>query len=79
MIDAFVPATYIYLLYAAFFQNGTPLYSAQYVRFRFGCPKSPLRPEDLVSDENEGKLTSDNNYIWTYTSPEFPMLQVISS
>ncbi|GJN36675.1 hypothetical protein PR202_gb25557 [Eleusine coracana subsp. coracana] len=61
--------------FRAFFQDGMPIYSSQSVCFRFGCPKSPLRPEDLVSDENEGKLTADNNYIWTYTSREFPMLQ----
>jgi hypothetical protein len=35
-----------------------------------GCPKSPLHPE---LDE---QLTTDDNYIWTYTSPEFPMLKV---
>ncbi|XP_062192543.1 F-box protein At4g00755-like [Phragmites australis] len=61
--------------FKAFFQHDHPIYSAQYVRFRMGCPKSPLQPEDLVSDENEGQLTADDNYIWTYTSPEFPMLQ----
>lgn len=73
----------VYLLlicsrYAAYFQRGLPIYSSQYVRFKFGCPKLPLRPEDLVSDENEGQLTADDNYIWMYTSPEFPMLQVSS-
>ncbi|TVU42584.1 hypothetical protein EJB05_09001 [Eragrostis curvula] len=61
--------------FRAFFQAGHPIFSAQYVRFRLGYPKTPLQPEDLVSDENEGKLIADNNYIWTYTSPEFPMLQ----
>uniref|UniRef100_A0A0A9GIJ0 Uncharacterized protein n=1 Tax=Arundo donax TaxID=35708 RepID=A0A0A9GIJ0_ARUDO len=42
-----------------------------------GCPKSSLPPEDLVSDENEGQLTGGYNYIWSYTSPEFPLLQHI--
>jgi len=41
-----------------------------------GYPKLPLRPEQLVSDENEGQLNADDNYTWTYASPEFPMLQV---
>lgn len=62
--------------YAAFFQYGDPIYSAKCVRFRMGYPKSPLRSETLVSDEDEGQLTADDNYNWTYTSPEFPMLQV---
>ncbi|XP_062213126.1 F-box protein At4g00755-like [Phragmites australis] len=62
--------------FKAFFQYGDPIYSAQQVRFRMGYPKSTLRSQDLVSDENEGQqLAADDNYIWTYTSPEFPMLQ----
>jgi len=61
--------------FRAYQQPGHPIYSARYVRVRFGCPKSPLRPEDLVSEENEGQLTADDNYIWMYTSSEFPMLQ----
>ncbi|XP_025796789.1 F-box protein At4g00755-like isoform X3 [Panicum hallii] len=61
--------------FQAFFQYGSPIYSAQYVRFRMGYPKLPLCPEQLVSDENEGQLTADDNYTWTYASPEFPMLQ----
>ncbi|RCV29519.1 hypothetical protein SETIT_6G020100v2 [Setaria italica] len=61
--------------FRAYFQRGLPIYSSQYVRFKFGCPKLPLRLEDLVSEENEGQLTADDNYIWMYTSSEFPMLQ----
>uniref|UniRef100_A0A0A9D7Y6 Uncharacterized protein n=1 Tax=Arundo donax TaxID=35708 RepID=A0A0A9D7Y6_ARUDO len=87
--DPSVPECLIYMLHSdlciineikiqpfiAFFQYGDPIYSPQYVRFQMGYPKSPLRPEQFVSDENEGQLTADVNYIWTYTSPEFPMLQ----
>lgn len=61
--------------FKAFFQYGDPIYSAKCVRFRMGYPKAPLRSETLVSDEDEGQLTADDNYNWTYTSPEFPMLQ----
>ncbi|KAJ1292584.1 hypothetical protein BS78_01G001100 [Paspalum vaginatum] len=61
--------------FKAFFQHGDPIYSARYVRFRMGYPKLPMCPEHLVSDENEGQLSADDNYIWTYESPEFPMLQ----
>ncbi|CAL4937215.1 unnamed protein product [Urochloa decumbens] len=61
--------------FKAFFQYGDPIYSAQYVRFRMGYPKFPLCPERFVSDESEGQRTADDNYIWTYTSPEFSMVQ----
>ncbi|KAL6607844.1 hypothetical protein ACP70R_040907 [Stipagrostis hirtigluma subsp. patula] len=62
--------------FKAFWLHGNPIFSAQYVRFQMGYPKSPLRSQDLVSEENEGlELAADHNYIWTYTSPEFPMSQ----
>ncbi|CAO2189244.1 unnamed protein product [Urochloa humidicola] len=61
--------------FKAFFQELFPLYSSEYVRFKFGCPKVPLQVKDLVSEVNEGQLTADDNYIWMYTSSEFPMLQ----
>ncbi|KQK11922.1 F-box protein At4g00755 [Brachypodium distachyon] len=61
--------------FKAFFQYGDPIYSAKYIRFHMGYPKSPLRPETLVCDDNEGQLIADCNYTWTYTSPGFTMLQ----
>ncbi|VAI40983.1 unnamed protein product [Triticum turgidum subsp. durum] len=61
--------------FKAFFQHGDPIYSPKSIRVQMGYPSSPLRPEALVSDENEGQLIDDTNYVWTYTSPEFPMLQ----
>ncbi|KAF7046818.1 hypothetical protein CFC21_055816 [Triticum aestivum] len=61
--------------FKAFFQLGDPIYSAKSIQFQMGYPRSPLRPEALVSDENEGQLIDDRNYVWTYTSPQFPMLQ----
>jgi hypothetical protein len=75
-----VPDTGIFLgsCFAAYEQPDHPIYSARYVRVKFGCPKSPLRLEDLVSEDNEGQLTADDNYMWSYTSSEFPMLQVSS-
>ena len=80
MSQTSVPDTSIFLgsCFAAYQQPGHPIYSARYVRVSFGCPKLPLRLEDLVSEENEGQLTADDNYIWMYTSSEFPMLQVSS-
>lgn len=61
--------------FRAFFQYGDPIYSAKYVRFQMGYPKTPLPSQLLVSHDNEGQLAADDNYIWTYTSPQFPMLQ----
>ncbi|KAM3280644.1 hypothetical protein ACQJBY_047444 [Aegilops geniculata] len=62
--------------FKAFFQHGDPIYSPKSIRIQMGYPRSPLRPEALVCDENEGQLIDDRNYVWTYTSPEFSMLQV---
>ncbi|CAM0879897.1 unnamed protein product [Alopecurus aequalis] len=59
----------------AFFRDDEPIYSAKRIRFVMGYPKSHLRSERLVYAENEGRVIADSNYIWTYTSPEFPMLQ----
>lgn len=55
-------------LFPAYFQSGYPIYSAKSVRFRMGHCKSAV---DEGSD-----LSADEMFIWTYTSPEFPMAQV---
>ncbi|KAG2330976.1 hypothetical protein Bca4012_019287 [Brassica carinata] len=47
--------------FQAYFQSGTPIYSSHYVRFRLGH-----------LDNNSQKK---NNYVWTYTSQQFPMAQ----
>lgn len=52
------------MLFPARFQPGAPIYSAKSVRFKMGHPKASL---DAVDDEQ---------FVWTYTSPEFPMSQV---
>lgn len=49
--------------FQARFQMGAPIYSAKSVRFKMGHPKASL---DAVDDEQ---------FVWTYTSPEFPMSQ----
>lgn len=57
---------------------GSPIYSAKSVRFKMGHLKAslddlagetPPRKRDNLADESE-------KYVWTYTSPEFPMAQV---
>ncbi|KAK7340194.1 hypothetical protein VNO77_20890 [Canavalia gladiata] len=49
--------------FQARFQMGSPIYSAKSVRFKMGHLKSSL---DALDDEQ---------FVWTYTSPEFPMTQ----
>ncbi|KAK2415104.1 F-box protein [Trifolium repens] len=49
--------------FQAHFQMGSPIYSAKSVRFKMGHLKASLN--DLA----------DEMFVWTYTSPEFPMVQ----
>ncbi|CAN1157542.1 F-box protein At4g00755 [Linum perenne] len=57
--------------FEAYFQWGSPIYSAKSVRFRLGHSNAPM-------DDPMGELCnscSDEKMVWTYTSPEFPMAQ----
>jgi hypothetical protein len=61
----------------AYFQRGDPIYSAKAVRFRMGHYKLPRGSESFVTHKDENKMVNaDKNYMWTYNSPEYPMLQV---
>uniref|UniRef100_J3LJA5 Uncharacterized protein n=2 Tax=Oryza brachyantha TaxID=4533 RepID=J3LJA5_ORYBR len=60
--------------FEAYIQPGNPIYSSKSVRFRLGRSKLPRGSEPFLNDENLMAL-ADENYVWTYTSPEFPMLQ----
>ncbi|XP_058181913.1 F-box protein At4g00755-like isoform X2 [Rhododendron vialii] len=88
--DPTVPETLVYKLIAklcviteihvqpfqAFFQYGFPIYSAKAVRFRMGHPRSPIGVGSDSGDEfDTGNESTDSAFIWTYTSPEFPMAQ----
>ncbi|XP_057950609.1 F-box protein At4g00755 [Malania oleifera] len=62
--------------FQAYFQFGHPIYSAKAVRFRMGHSKYPLEIEsDLIDEPVVGHEFFDNSFVWTYTSPEFPMVQ----
>ena len=65
---------YVYL--SAYFQHGFPIYSAKAVRFRMGHPRHPMELESAVDKMATNDVLGDNQFIWTYTSPEFPMFQV---
>ncbi|XP_039065624.1 F-box protein At4g00755-like isoform X2 [Hibiscus syriacus] len=62
--------------FQAYFQYDFPIYSSKAVRFRMGHLRVP---EELQSKMADGSTYShklaDNKFIWTYTSPEFPMAQ----
>ncbi|KAJ4765646.1 F-box protein [Rhynchospora pubera] len=61
--------------FKAFFQYGHPIYSAKHVRIQMGHLKLNLSELEPLTGEEESLLTRDNNYVWTYTSPEYPMSQ----
>lgn len=63
--------------FQAIFQMGSPIYSAKSVRFKMGHLKTSL--DDLAGEtppKKRDKLADESEkYVWTYTSPEFPMAQ----
>ncbi|KAL6580374.1 hypothetical protein OROMI_008398 [Orobanche minor] len=62
--------------FQAYFQFGFPIYSAKAVRFQIGHPKDSLNIESDDRDEFlDVKHLLDDEFVWTYGSPEFPMLQ----
>ncbi|KAK4283147.1 hypothetical protein QN277_000131 [Acacia crassicarpa] len=84
--DPSVPETLIYKLiskicvveeihvqpFQAYFHNGNPIYSAKSVRFRMGYLK---QPKQLKSNRIAKRALRGQDFVWTYTSPEFPMAQ----
>ncbi|KAL0397850.1 UNVERIFIED_CONTAM: F-box protein [Sesamum calycinum] len=58
--------------FQAFWEPGRPVYSPKSVRFRLGRPKFM---EDVEIDVCPVQQPSVDKYIWTYTSPVFPMAQ----
>ncbi|KAF7852377.1 hypothetical protein BT93_L0926 [Corymbia citriodora subsp. variegata] len=57
------------------FHDGYPIYSAKAVRFRMGHLKTRKMDKGTVDDSGDGDESVENKYVWTYTSPEFPMAQ----
>ncbi|KAL4353797.1 hypothetical protein GQ457_06G032350 [Hibiscus cannabinus] len=57
--------------FQAYFQFGSPIYSANSVRFRMGHIKSSV--DNLVSESCQD--CGNEKYVWTYTSEEFLMAQ----
>ncbi|KAL2540128.1 F-box protein [Abeliophyllum distichum] len=62
--------------FLAYFQFGNPIYSAKAVRFRMGHPMEPMEVESVGRDEFPAcQEFAGDKFLWTYTSPEFPMVQ----
>lgn len=68
------PTKCVLLVHAAFFQSNSPIYSAKAVRFRMGHRILPEGDEEDIV--HEGQECAEEKFVWTYTSPEFPMAQV---
>ncbi|KAL2334620.1 hypothetical protein Fmac_015833 [Flemingia macrophylla] len=87
--DPSVPETLVYKLvsklclvteihvqpFQAYFQHGFPVYSAKAVRFRMGHLRYPMELQFSVDKMTANHVLGDDQFIWTYTSPEFPMSQ----
>ncbi|KAJ7294354.1 hypothetical protein O6H91_Y263900 [Diphasiastrum complanatum] len=66
--------------FQAYFQRGNPIYSARFVRFRMGYSLSSTGTRIQESDSpSTSTMSTDRSpckdYVWTYVSPEFAMLQ----
>lgn len=58
--------------FQALFQVDFPIYSSKFVRFKLGHPKSK---SEIEYDFMESQECADDKFVWTYTSPIFPMAQ----
>ncbi|PWA55643.1 hypothetical protein CTI12_AA420210 [Artemisia annua] len=56
----------------ALLEVGNPIYSARFVRFRMGHPKSQ---KDIGLNFIKAQECADDKFVWTYTSKTFPMVQ----
>ncbi|KAJ3682108.1 hypothetical protein LUZ60_014681 [Juncus effusus] len=57
--------------HSTFFQIGHPIYASRSVRFKMGYSKM----HETFLANVEKYLIADDNYVWTYVSPEFHMQQ----
>ncbi|RZC59038.1 hypothetical protein C5167_006345 [Papaver somniferum] len=61
--------------FEAYFQYGSPIYSAKAVRFRIGHFTDHYTETDLVDVFEVGHRHIEDDVVWTYTSEYFPMAQ----
>ncbi|XP_078151725.1 F-box family protein [Carex rostrata] len=60
--------------FSAFFHYGAPIYSSKFVQFKLGYTKQHV-PLSFSERHQYLDLIADENYVWTYISPQFPMQQ----
>ncbi|XP_050220679.1 F-box protein At4g00755-like [Mercurialis annua] len=62
--------------FQAYFQYDFPIYSSKSVRFKLGHAKFPLQIENGATVNSLSNYNSTGSeFVWTYTSPEYPMIQ----
>ncbi|XWS50584.1 hypothetical protein CRYUN_Cryun12cG0099300 [Craigia yunnanensis] len=75
-VNNLIDPNYVYI--SAYVQYGIPIYSSKAVGFRLGHTRLL---EELQSDTTDSSTSrhrlADNEFIWTYIIPEFPMAQCI--
>ncbi|KAL2460732.1 F-box protein [Abeliophyllum distichum] len=60
--------------FEVYWEPGSPVYSAKSVRFRMGHLKSP-RKNEIDFWHFPLQQPANDKFLWSYTSPEFPMTQ----
>uniref|UniRef100_A0A803PS48 F-box domain-containing protein n=1 Tax=Cannabis sativa TaxID=3483 RepID=A0A803PS48_CANSA len=64
--------------FQAYFQHRYPIYSCKAVRFKMGHLRNLGESDtDFSDNESEDHTLLDDRFVWTYISPEFPMVQEI--
>uniref|UniRef100_A0A803PS45 F-box domain-containing protein n=1 Tax=Cannabis sativa TaxID=3483 RepID=A0A803PS45_CANSA len=62
--------------FQAYFQHRYPIYSCKAVRFKMGHLRNLGESDtDFSDNESEDHTLLDDRFVWTYISPEFPMVQ----
>ncbi|KAF4400788.1 hypothetical protein G4B88_001343 [Cannabis sativa] len=62
--------------WSTYFQHRYPIYSCKAVRFKMGHLRNLGESDtDFSDNESEDHTLLDDRFVWTYISPEFPMVQ----
>ncbi|WJX66477.1 hypothetical protein P8452_51034 [Trifolium repens] len=63
--------------FQAYFQDGSPIYSAERIRFRIGHPKHHIKLESAIARDMaySNMAVCTPHFVWRYTSPYYQMLQ----
>jgi len=66
---------------SAYFQDGSPIYSAEAIRFRVGYPRYNRTLESAIAHciTSSNMVVDETQFVWSYTSPHYQMFQVSCS